>query len=413
MTTVPTVSPTELIRSSWGNTVATELNTKTVKTDGSMPMTGPLVITATPGLRLRRTGDIPYLQFENTTGATTFATIQGSSTYLLYYVNNAAGSHSFRVGSATVATIDATGVTLLAGALLDAGAQVRSAQGRFGSTVGNQVAVIDTNGGGDAALAYVGYYPSATSMDAPGTRAAYVGYQGEGFQVQAAGNATVQAVAGDVAIAAGDDIFLRSGSGEFSVQGSVFLYGKPAANLDVAGAEMYGVGSSAIGSIRSTTTVASLQNIYLRHVGAADADTQSFVQFTRAAAGTVIGSITQNGTTGVHYNTTSDYRLKTETGPLDGAVDRLKLLRPVRYTWRDDPDGGPHDGFLAHEVAAAVPDAVTGDKDDVYPDPGDDPAAPPAGTIRPQQLDQAALVPLLTAALLEVVDRVQALEDQF
>jgi hypothetical protein len=95
MTTVPTVSPTELIRSSWGNTVATELNTKTVKVDGSMPMTGPLIINASPGLRLRRTGDAPYLQFENTTGATRFGYVQGAANRLTYAVDGAAGVHQF------------------------------------------------------------------------------------------------------------------------------------------------------------------------------------------------------------------------------------------------------------------------------------------------------------------------------
>ena len=99
MTTVPTVSPTELIRSSWGNTVATELNTKTVKTDGSMPMTGPLIITAAPGLRLRRSGDQPYLQFENTTGATNFGTVQGTSGGLIYHAPAAAATHRFLVNN--------------------------------------------------------------------------------------------------------------------------------------------------------------------------------------------------------------------------------------------------------------------------------------------------------------------------
>jgi hypothetical protein len=37
--------------------------------------------------------------------------------------------------------------------------------------------------------------------------------------------------------------------------------------------------------------------------------------------GSSIGSITQNGTTGVLYNLTSDYRLKNNQQPLTGAKD--------------------------------------------------------------------------------------------
>jgi hypothetical protein len=64
--------------------------------------------------------------------------------------------------------------------------------------------------------------------------------------------------------------------------------------------------------------------------------------------GSAIGSITQNGTTGVSYNTSSDYRLKTDAQPMTGASDRVLALKPVNFEWISD--GSRVDGFLAHEA---------------------------------------------------------------
>lgn len=75
----------------------------------------------------------------------------------------------------------------------------------------------------------------------------------------------------------------------------------------------------------------------------------------------VVGTITQNGTTGVLYNTSSDYRLKDIAGALDGAADFIAALRPVRGTWK--ADGSPFVGFLAHEFAEVSPRSVSGEKD--------------------------------------------------
>ena len=60
------------------------------------------------------------------------------------------------------------------------------------------------------------------------------------------------------------------------------------------------------------------------------------------------------------------------------------------------------DAFMAHRWPRYAPDAVSGEKDEVYPEPTD-PDDPPAGTVKPQQLDQTKLIPLLTAALQEAL----------
>lgn len=80
----------------------------------------------------------------------------------------------------------------------------------------------------------------------------------------------------------------------------------------------------------------------------------------------VIGSITQSGTTAVLYNTTSDYRLKTVIAPVSGSGSRIDALNPVEYEWK--ADGTRTRGFLAHEFQAVYAQSVNGTKDAVDAD---------------------------------------------
>ena len=86
----------------------------------------------------------------------------------------------------------------------------------------------------------------------------------------------------------------------------------------------------------------------------------SAIAITFAATGTTKGNIAIN-TSSVSYNTTSDYRLKTDAQPMTGASARVQALNPVNFEWLSD--GTRVDGFLAHEAATVVPEAVSGDKD--------------------------------------------------
>ena len=113
----------------------------------------------------------------------------------------------------------------------------------------------------------------------------------------------------------------------------------------------------------------------------------------------VMGSITHNNTS-VTYGTSSDYRLKENVVELDGAIDRVKLLQPKRFNFIADAENTV-DGFLAHEVADVVPEAITGVKDEVDED----------GNAVYQNIDQSKLVPLLTKAIQEqqvLIEQLQA-----
>jgi len=65
-------------------------------------------------------------------------------------------------------------------------------------------------------------------------------------------------------------------------------------------------------------------------------------------AGTLRGGIQWNGTS-LLYNTSSDYRLKTDVAPMQGALERISSLKPCTYTWIEQQLYG--EGFIAHELA--------------------------------------------------------------
>ena len=73
------------------------------------------------------------------------------------------------------------------------------------------------------------------------------------------------------------------------------------------------------------------------------------------------GGIT-NTYTSTQFNTSSDYRLKENVVDLTGASARVNQLNPSRFNFIADADTTV-DGFLAHEVADVVPEAITGTKD--------------------------------------------------
>ena len=77
-------------------------------------------------------------------------------------------------------------------------------------------------------------------------------------------------------------------------------------------------------------------------------------------SGAFKGSISVTGS-GTAFNTSSDYRLKENITPVQGAADIVKAMQPVTYTFKSD--GSWHDGFLAHELQELHPRAVIGEKD--------------------------------------------------
>ena len=116
----------------------------------------------------------------------------------------------------------------------------------------------------------------------------------------------------------------------------------------------------------------------------------------RQQDGTQVGTI-QIANTATNYNTSSDYRLKENEVAISDGITRLKTLKPYRFNFKGDSK--IVDGFFAHEVTA-VPEAISGTKDEV--DSNGDP--------KYQGIDQSKLVPLLVAAVKELITKVETLE---
>ena len=133
-----------------------------------------------------------------------------------------------------------------------------------------------------------------------------------------------------------------------------------------------------------------------------DTNARFHIAFTNANG--TVGNI-QTGNSTTSYQTTSDYRLKENVVNLTNATARLAQLQPRRFNFIADGADSTIDGFLAHEVATVVPEAVSGQKDATKVD-NDGNTVPEY-----QSMDASKLVPLLVATIQELEARITALEN--
>lgn len=156
----------------------------------------------------------------------------------------------------------------------------------------------------------------------------------------------------------------------------------------------------------NTTSNSSVERMTLNFAGNSEygiymndtaGTTGAYMQFYNSGGGQA-GSITHAGSNNVAYNTSSDYRLKENIIPMEGALDRLMRLKPSHYDFKYDK--AEFDGFIAHELAEIIPFAVTGKKDAIDKD----------GKPVYQQVDYSKVVPLLTASVQELTKKNEALE---
>tara|TARA_R100000544_G_C2177917_1_gene35432 strand:- start:50 stop:535 length:486 start_codon:yes stop_codon:yes gene_type:complete len=156
--------------------------------------------------------------------------------------------------------------------------------------------------------------------------------------------------------------------------------------------------------LASTSQGSTTPNIKSKAQGSSSGVTQYHINFTDHA-GTVDGRITSNGNA-TSYTTTSDYRVKEDVQPMASATTTLLALNPVNFKWVSGD--ARTDGFLAHEVAELVPDAVVGEKDATEEVTDDEGVTTTVDSL--QALDQAKLVPLLVKTIQELEARITALE---
>lgn len=106
-------------------------------------------------------------------------------------------------------------------------------------------------------------------------------------------------------------------------------------------------------------------------------------------AGVQAGFINIDSTSTVSLNNTSDYRTKKDILPLEKSLDRVARLRPVSFKYK--ADGYSAEGFIAHEFAEVLPNAVHGEKD----------AVDANGNPIYQALDYTKVIPILVSAIQE------------
>ena len=182
--------------------------------------------------------------------------------------------------------------------------------------------------------------------------------------------------------AKGDDFYIQAGGSE-------------RVRLDDTGKLYFGTNGADPSSSQTGVRISSTDNTNFWM--SSTPRTSAYDQFVFFNGNGLVGSITTSGSA-TAYNTSSDYRLKTDAQPMTGASERVQALNPVNFEWV--ADGTRVDGFLAHEAQAVVPESVTGTKDAVDAD----------GNPEYQSIDQSKIVPLLTAALQEALTEITALK---
>jgi hypothetical protein len=152
-------------------------------------------------------------------------------------------------------------------------------------------------------------------------------------------------------------------------------------------------------STNPTAGVALINNstapyILMSHASGTSSGT-AFMEFNYNQSG--CGSITQNGSSSVLYNTSSDYRLKENVAPLTTGLATVNALNPINFNWISDKRSDT--GFLAHEFQSVIPNSVVGAKDAVDSD----------GKLVYQQMDNSGAIPYLVSAIKELSAQVTTL----
>jgi hypothetical protein len=92
-------------------------------------------------------------------------------------------------------------------------------------------------------------------------------------------------------------------------------------------------------------------------IGHANGTTSGNGYLNFAYNGSAIGSVTQDGTTAVLYNTTSDQRLKENIQDADSASSLIDSLQVRQFDWKSDNSHQRY-GFVAQELVTVAPEAV-------------------------------------------------------
>jgi hypothetical protein len=165
-----------------------------------------------------------------------------------------------------------------------------------------------------------------------------------------------------------------------------------ALSFNSVGSEKVRITSGGDVYIGNSTISTSASAIFLQKSGiittvrAYSSGTINLVEFYTQSGGG-IGTITYNGSA-VSYNTTSDYRLKTDYKDFSG-LDLVSKIKAYDYEWKSDKSRSY--GVIAHELQSVINYAVTGVKDGK----------------EMQGVDYSKIVPVLIKAIQELNDKIK------
>ena len=150
------------------------------------------------------------------------------------------------------------------------------------------------------------------------------------------------------------------------------------------------VGKTASGFVNSNNWAVEGASVVQGHVSSLGSGS-TYTYFVHGTS--LIGSITQNGTTGILYNTSSDQRLKENIADADDAGSKVDAIQVRQYDWK--ADGSHQDyGMIAQELLEVAPEAVSGDAD----------------SEEMMGVDYSKLVPMLIKEIQSLRNRVAQLE---
>jgi hypothetical protein len=108
------------------------------------------------------------------------------------------------------------------------------------------------------------------------------------------------------------------------------------------------------------------------------------------SSGSQVGTIYQNSTS-TAYNTSSDYRLKTDLKDFNG-VEIINKIKTYDFEWKADKSRSY--GVVAHELKEVIDYAVYGEKD----------------SVTMQGVDYSKLVPIMVKAIQELKQEINTLK---
>jgi hypothetical protein len=157
----------------------------------------------------------------------------------------------------------------------------------------------------------------------------------------------------------------------------------------------FGSGTTPAACFKNDGTSGQITSSFWNALGSGD---NIFMDFVTETSYTKRGSISFNRSAGlVVYNTTSDYRLKSEISDFN-ALNIIDNLKPKEFRIGDAVNKSI--GFIAHELQEYLPQAVSGKKDAIDKD----------GNPIYQSVDYSQLTGLLVKAIQELKAEIETLK---